>query len=164
MVHGKGSHPASSTPTPKVGKCPWVESSACKLKVCVALLKANARLDFLPLQCFPPLSETQHTLCFLLATLVALHFTPVSKWAEFRTSVASRLASLFLPTIPCSFSCLSGLPLCFLAKSVTADFAHLLRAQWGPYPRAVGRHWPDNPWLEIAQESKIPQIAPSYSP
>ena len=34
-----------------------------------------------------------------LATLVALHFTPVSKWvsesAEFRTSVASRLASLF---------------------------------------------------------------------
>ena len=33
-----------------------------------------------------------------LATLVALHFTPVSewvsKWAEFRTSVASRLASL----------------------------------------------------------------------
>ena len=35
-----------------------------------------------------------------LATLVALHFTPVSKWvsesAEFRTSVASRLASLFL--------------------------------------------------------------------
>ena len=34
-----------------------------------------------------------------LATLVALHFTPVSKSvggsAEFRTSVASRLASLF---------------------------------------------------------------------
>ena len=34
-----------------------------------------------------------------LATLVALHFTPVSewvsRWAEFRTSVASRLASLF---------------------------------------------------------------------
>ena len=34
-----------------------------------------------------------------LATLVALHFTPVSEsvseWAEFRTSVASRLASLF---------------------------------------------------------------------
>ena len=33
-----------------------------------------------------------------LATLVALHFTPVSKsvseWAEFQTSVASRLASL----------------------------------------------------------------------
>ena len=37
---------------------------------------------------------------FFLATLVALHFTPVSKWlsgwAEFRTSVAPRLASLFL--------------------------------------------------------------------
>ena len=35
-----------------------------------------------------------------LATLVALHFTPVSewvsKWAEFRTSVVSRLASLFV--------------------------------------------------------------------
>ena len=34
-----------------------------------------------------------------LATLVALHFTPVSEsvsqWAEFRTSVAPRLASLF---------------------------------------------------------------------
>ena len=27
--------------------------------------------------------------------LVALLFTPVSKWAEFRTSVASRLAGLF---------------------------------------------------------------------
>ena len=41
-----------------------------------------------------------------LATLVALHFTPVSKWvskwAEFRTSVASRLASLFLETL-CMF-------------------------------------------------------------
>ena len=35
-----------------------------------------------------------------LATLVALHFNPVSEsvshWAEFRTSVASRLVSLFL--------------------------------------------------------------------
>ena len=34
-----------------------------------------------------------------LSTLVALHFTPVSEsvsqWAEFRTSIASRLASLF---------------------------------------------------------------------
>ena len=34
-----------------------------------------------------------------LATLVAPHLTPVSKrvskWAEFRTSVATRLASLF---------------------------------------------------------------------
>ena len=69
-----------------------------------------------------------------------------------------------LPTIPCSLSCLSGLPLCFLAKSVTADFAHLLRAQRRPYPTAVGWHWPDNSWLKIAQESKIPQIAPSYSP
>ena len=41
--------------------------------------------------------------CFL-ATLVALHFTPVSKWvsesAEFRTSVASRLASLFTLGLP----------------------------------------------------------------
>ena len=37
--------------------------------------------------------------CQFLATLVALHLTPVSEsvseWAEFRTSVASRLASLF---------------------------------------------------------------------
>ena len=36
---------------------------------------------------------------FFLATLVALHLNPVSesvsRWAEFRTSVASRLASLF---------------------------------------------------------------------
>ena len=41
--------------------------------------------------------------CRFLATLVALHFTPVSKWvskwAEFRTSVASRLASLFWHSI-----------------------------------------------------------------
>ena len=41
-----------------------------------------------------------YSLTLFLATLVALHFTPVSKWvsesAEFRTSVASRLASLFL--------------------------------------------------------------------
>ena len=35
--------------------------------------------------------------CGLLATLVALHLTRqrVGKWARFRTSVASRLASLF---------------------------------------------------------------------
>ena len=51
-----------------------------------------------------------------LATLVALHFTPVSEWvsgwAEFRTSVASRLASLsffsfskpYLPFIFVAFS------------------------------------------------------------
>ena len=38
--------------------------------------------------------------CSFLAALVALHFTPVSEsvsqWAEFRTSVAPRLASLLL--------------------------------------------------------------------
>ena len=36
-------------------------------------------------------------LFFFLATIVALHFTPVSEWVSgFRTSVASRLASLFV--------------------------------------------------------------------
>ena len=66
--------------------------------------------------------------------------------------------------MPCSFSCLSVVPLCFLAKSVTADSAHLIWAQRRPYPTTVGRHWrPGTPWLRIAQESKIPQITPSYS-
>ena len=42
--------------------------------------------------------------CQFLATLVALHLTPVSesviRWAEFRTSVASRLASLLICRLP----------------------------------------------------------------
>ena len=41
-------------------------------------------------------------------------------------------------TIPCTSSCLSGVPLCFLAKSVTANPAHLTRAQPCTYPTAVG--------------------------
>ena len=59
------------------------------------------------------------TLNPFLATLVALHFTPVSewvsKWAEFRTSVASRLASLFQWLQLSPYFCnLSPLSKCFL--------------------------------------------------
>ena len=47
--------------------------------------------------------------CPFFATLVALHFTPVSEsvsqWAEFRTSVASRLVSLFQNSFPIVQKC-----------------------------------------------------------